>query len=66
MKLLKTITLMLVLVPALIPLQAKTKKPCKLPAMFNQAQYVWVEAVAGQEFDPKFDSGGSPGHRRRI
>jgi len=52
MKLLKTITLMLVLVPALIPLQAKTKKPCKLPAMFNQAQYVWVEAVAGQEFDP--------------
>ncbi len=53
MKLLKTITLLLVVVPALISLQAKTKKPYKLPALFNQAQYVWVEAVDGQEFNPR-------------
>jgi hypothetical protein len=52
MKLLKTIALMLVFVPGLVTVQAKTKKPYKLPAMFNQAQYVWVEAVDGQEFDP--------------
>ena len=55
MKLLKTITLCLVLAPALATVQAKTKKPYKLPAMFNQARYVYVEAVAGQEFDPRLD-----------
>ncbi len=53
MKLLKTCTLLLVLVPAMATLQAKTKKPYKLPAEFNQAQYVWVEAFDGQEFDTR-------------
>ena len=42
----KTITLLLVLVHALATAQAKTKKPYKLPAVFNQARYVYVEAVA--------------------
>ncbi len=55
MKLLKTIILFLVLVSALVTLQAKTKKPYKLPAAFNQARYVYVEAVDGQEFDPRLD-----------
>jgi len=55
MKPLKTITLFLVLVPAVATLQANTKKPYKLPALFNQARYVYVEAVAGQEFDPRLD-----------
>jgi hypothetical protein len=40
-------------VPSLATLQAKPKKPYKLPAVFNQARYVYVEAVAGQEFDPR-------------
>jgi hypothetical protein len=53
MKLLKTIALLVVLAPALATVQAKTKKPYKLPAMFNQARYVYVEAVDGQEFDPR-------------
>jgi hypothetical protein len=56
MKTLKTITLLLVLAPALATVQAKPKKPYKLPAMFNQARYVYVEAVAGQEFDPRLNS----------
>jgi hypothetical protein len=55
MKPLRTITLLLVLVPALATIQAKTKKPYKLPAAFNQARYVYVEAVDGQEFDPRLD-----------
>lgn len=53
MKPLRMIALILVLVPALVTVQAKAKKPYKLPAEFNQAQYVWVEAVDGQEFDPR-------------
>jgi hypothetical protein len=56
MKTLKTIALILALAPALATLQAKPKKPYKLPAMFNQARYVYVEAVAGQEFDPRLNS----------
>lgn len=55
MKSLKTITLLLVLVPALATTQAKNKKPYKLPAMFNQARYVYVEAVDGQEFNPRLN-----------
>jgi hypothetical protein len=55
MKPLKMITLLLVLVTALASVQAKTKKPYKLPAAFNQARYVYVEAVDGQEFDPRLD-----------
>jgi hypothetical protein len=53
MKSLKMIILLFVLVPAFAVMQAKTKKPHKLPAMFNQAQYVYVEAVDGQQFDPR-------------
>ncbi len=53
MKLQKIIPLILVLVPAFTAVQAKTKKPYKLPAAFNMAQFVWVEAVDGQEFNPR-------------
>ena len=55
MKPLKSIPLFLLLVLALATMQAKPKKPYKLPAMFNQARYVYVEAVDGQEFDPQLD-----------
>lgn len=55
MKPLKMITLLLVLLPALATIQAKPKKPYKLPAVFDQARYVYVEAVDGQEFDPRLD-----------
>jgi hypothetical protein len=55
MKPLKSITFLLFLVPALATLQSKPKKPYKLPAAFNQARYVYVEAVDGQEFDPRVD-----------
>lgn len=53
MKPLKTVTLLLVLAPAFVALQAKPKKPNKLPAVFNQARYVYVEAEDGQQFDPR-------------
>jgi len=43
--------LLLALLPALAPAQHKTKKPI-VPAIFNHAQYVYVEAIDGQEFDP--------------
>jgi hypothetical protein len=45
--------MVLLLAPVLATLQAKTKKPYKLPAVFNQARYVYVEAVDGQQFDPR-------------
>ncbi len=55
MKPLKMITLLLLLMPALATIQAKPKKPYKLPAVFEQARYVYVEAVDGQEFDPRLE-----------
>jgi hypothetical protein len=55
MKLLKTIVMVMVLVPALATVPAKTKKPYKLPAAFDQARYVYVEADAGKELDPRLD-----------
>jgi len=55
MKLLRAIGLILALAPALAMSQSKQKKPYKLPAVFNQAQYVYVEAVDGQEFDPRLN-----------
>ncbi|HMG87258.1 MAG TPA: hypothetical protein VK574_16115 [Terracidiphilus sp.] len=55
MKPLKTIILLLVLMPSLATVQAKPKKPYKLPVAFDQARYVYVEAVDGQEFDPRLD-----------
>ncbi len=55
MKPFKAIMLLLLLLPALATIQAKPKKPYKLPAAFEQARYVYVEAVDGQEFDPRLD-----------
>ena len=51
----KAITLLFVLLPALANLQAKPKKPYTLPAAFEQARYVYVEAVDGQQFDPRIE-----------
>jgi hypothetical protein len=51
----KTITLLLAMLPALVSIQAKPKKPYKLPAAFNNARYVYVEAVDGQELDPRLN-----------
>lgn len=55
MKPLKTLALLLLLVPAVSTTQAKNKKPYKLPTMFDQARFVYVEAVDGQEFDPRLN-----------
>jgi hypothetical protein len=54
MKLEKAVALTL-LIPAALLLQAKDKKPEKVPAVFGQARYVYVEAIDGQEFDPNLD-----------
>jgi hypothetical protein len=48
----KLTVLLLALLPALSLAQHKTRKPI-VPAIFNHAQYVYVEAVDGQEFDPQ-------------
>ena len=50
MKISKAVAFLLVF-PAALLLHAKDKKPL-VPAVFAQAQYVYVEAVDGQEFDP--------------
>jgi hypothetical protein len=42
------------LLPAALLLQAKDKKP-KVPAVFGQAKYVYVEAIDGREFDPNLN-----------
>jgi hypothetical protein len=42
------------LFPSALLLQAKNKKPI-VPAVFGQAQYVYVEAVDGKEFDPNLN-----------
>jgi hypothetical protein len=55
MKLRMTIALFLTLAPALVLSQGKPKKTYKVPAVFNQARYVYVEALDGQEFDPRLD-----------
>lgn len=55
MKPLKTVLLLLVLVPALASMHAKPKKPDTLPAVFKNASYVYVEAVDGDEFDPRLN-----------
>ena len=54
MKLEKAVALTL-LIPAALLLQAKDKKPEKVPAVFGQARYVYVEAIDGQEFDPNLN-----------
>ncbi len=55
MRLHKATTLLTMLLPALVAVQGKTKKPDTLPAVFKNASYVYVEAVDGQEFDPRLD-----------
>ncbi|MGA8088712.1 MAG: hypothetical protein WCA10_15635 [Terracidiphilus sp.] len=55
MKPFKAITLLLLLATASTTLQAKPKKPYKLPAAFEQARYVYVEAEDGQEFNPRLN-----------
>lgn len=50
MKIPKIISLLLVLLPTVALAQHKSRKPT-VPAIFNHAQYVYVEAVDGQEFD---------------
>jgi hypothetical protein len=52
MKKLKAMAWILILTPALATMQAKNKKPYKLPAQFDQARYVYVEALDGQQFNP--------------
>lgn len=46
-----TIALLLVLTPSLAFAKKKPKKPV-VPAIFQQAQYVYVEAVDGDQFNP--------------
>ena len=53
MKPLQALALLLLLLPAAPSLQGKAKKPDVLPAVFNHAQYVYVQAVDGDEFDPR-------------
>jgi len=53
MKPLPAVVSLLLLAPAIVPAHAKSKKPYKLPAIFSQATYVYVEAVDGQQFDPR-------------
>lgn len=53
MKLHRTIPFILMLAAAFDMAQAKTKEPYKVPAVFNMAQFVWVEAVDGQQYDPR-------------
>lgn len=50
----KATFLLLLLIPSIAIAQHKTKKPI-VPAIFNQARYVYVEAVDGQEFDPRLN-----------
>jgi hypothetical protein len=61
MNVLKVTVLLLVLLPTVALAQHKTKKPI-VPAIFKNAQYVYVEAVDGQEFDP----GLNPDDRQAI
>lgn len=49
----KAIVLLLVF-PATLLLHAKNKKP-NVPAVFGQAQYVYVQAVDGRQFDPNLN-----------
>lgn len=51
MKLYKAGVLLLAFVPMLASARKKTSKPV-VPAVFNQAQYVYVQATDGDEFNP--------------
>jgi hypothetical protein len=52
MKTHKAAVLLLAFVPVLAFAQKKTRKP-EVPALFNHAQYVYVEAMGGDEFNPR-------------
>jgi len=52
MKALKVVAVLLLLLPALMQAQKKPKKQI-VPAVFAQARYAYVEAVDGNEFDPR-------------
>ena len=52
MKPLKVMAVLLLLLPALMQAQKKPKKQI-VPAVFAQARYAYVEAVDGNEFDPR-------------
>ena len=51
MKSIKVIALLLLLLPAVVLAQKKTKKPI-VPEVFAHARFVYVEAIDGDEFDP--------------
>lgn len=53
MKSAQRVALILLLLPAL--LAAQSRKKHTVPAAFNNARYVWVEAVNGDEFNPRID-----------
>jgi hypothetical protein len=53
LKPLRALAFLLLLLPAAPRLQGKAKKPDVLPAVFNHAQYVYVQAVDGDEFNPR-------------
>jgi hypothetical protein len=50
MKSIKVIALLLLLLPAVVLAQKKTKKPI-VPEVFAHARYVYVEAIDGDEFN---------------
>ena len=54
MKILKVAVLFLLLAPTLCVAQKKEKKP-SIPAVFDHAQYVYVEAMDGGEFDRRLN-----------
>lgn len=47
----KALALVLVLIPGLVFAQKKGKKPV-VPAVFDHAQYIYVQAIDGDEFKP--------------
>lgn len=51
MRSVKAIALVLVLIPGIVLAQKKGKKPV-VPAVFDQAQYIYVQAIDGDEFKP--------------
>ncbi len=55
MKSLKLTVLLVLLLPAVVLAQKKTKKPV-VPAVFEHARYVFVQAIDGEEFNPNLDS----------
>lgn len=55
MKSLKLTVLLVLLLPTLVLAQKKAKKPV-IPAVFDHARYVYVQAIDGEEFNPNLDT----------